>query len=54
MAVMVSPLGPVTFTQAPHIAALSQTSPEYAVPYRLLGMVVIVVNEQVPPLMFPP
>lgn len=33
------PLGPVTDTQAPHSAALSQASPEKAVPNRCEGMV---------------
>lgn len=54
IAVMVFPLGPVTSTQAPHSAPLSQAEPEYAVPYRLLGIVDRVVNEQVPPEMLPP
>lgn len=51
---VIFPLGPVTSTQAPHSAPLSQAEPEYAVPYRLLGIVDRVVNEQVPPERLPP
>lgn len=54
MAVMELPLGPVTLTQAPHSAALFHTAPEYAVPYKLLGMVDSVVKEHVPPFRLPP
>lgn len=38
----------VTFTQAPHMPLLFQTWPEYAVPNMLLGMMGMVVKEQVP------
>lgn len=54
MALMVLPSGPVTWTHAPHWAALSHADPEKAVPYKLFGIVDSVVKEQVPPLRFPP
>lgn len=54
MTVMELPLGPVTWRQAPHSAALSQAEPENAVPYRPEGMFDMVVKEHVPPLRLPP
>lgn len=53
MALILVPLGPVTSTQAPHSAALSQRWEERAVPKRPEGMVYSV-NEQVPPETLPP
>lgn len=54
MALMELPFGPVTCTQAPHMAPLFQTWPEYAVPVMPLGIVDRVVKLQVPPLRLPP
>lgn len=51
---LIFPLGPVTSRQEPHLAALFQEEPEYAVPYSPDGMPDMVVKEHAPPLRFPP
>lgn len=48
------PLGPVTWRQAPQLAALLQPEPENAVPSMPDGKLDMVVKEHVPPLRFPP
>lgn len=53
MATMLLPLGPLTSTQAPHSAELSQLLLLNAVPKILLGNV-YVEKEHAPPLTLPP